>query len=98
MSTEKKQPCAKTAKTVSCEHCVDFLLDYVDGKLLADEQFRFESHIAYCGECETYVDNYQQTAQLARETGQDLREAKAQAGEIPQALVDAILKARKGEQ
>ncbi|MFN3241934.1 MAG: anti-sigma factor family protein [Planctomycetota bacterium] len=88
-----RDPCPEAAARVRCEECVEFLLDYVDGRLPAEQRFQFESHVAFCPACEDYVENYKQAAELCRDGGERLR--SEQERPLPQELVDAILKARK---
>ena len=88
-----REPCPETGAKVRCEECVDFLLDYVDGRLPDEQRFHFESHVAFCPACEDYVANYRQAAEMCRDGGDELRREPEQA--MPQELVDAILKARK---
>ena len=53
----------------------------------------FESHIAFCKDCEVYVANYRSTLELTRE----LSAPTSQAEPMPDALMRAILAARKRE-
>lgn len=88
-----RQPCPKAAGLVSCEHCVEFLLDYLDGRLSDEERFKFESHIAFCGDCKVFLDNYRKAAALTQSLTRDERVRAA--GPVPEELVRAILAARK---
>jgi anti-sigma factor RsiW len=80
---------------VTCEGCVDFLLDYIDGVLPESERFKFESHIAFCKDCEVYLDNYKKAAAAAASAGKHDRSRGA--AEVPEALIQAILRTRKHE-
>lgn len=91
---EPKDPCAKAGAAVTCEQCVEFLLDYVDGILPGDVKFQFESHLAFCPDCTTYLDNYRKAAALTQGAG---LEARALPADVPAGLIEAILKARGGE-
>lgn len=86
-----RPPCADVAKGVTCEQCVNFLLDYLDGALPPDERFRFESHIAFCADCEIYLENYRKVAALCHGCGCVERLAQTPA---PEKLIQAILQAR----
>ncbi|MEZ6234275.1 MAG: zf-HC2 domain-containing protein [Phycisphaerales bacterium] len=88
-----RPPCPDAAKTVSCEDCAEFLLDYIDGALPEDQRFKFDSHIAFCRDCEVYLENYRKAAAMTAGLGRDER---VQAGaQVPKGLVEAILAARK---
>jgi anti-sigma factor RsiW len=85
-------PCAKAGALVTCQQCADFLLDYIDGVLPEDQRFRFDSHLALCPDCVTFVENYRKAAALAEaagRTGADRADPS-----VPEELVQAILKAR----
>ena len=89
-----RPPCPDAAKTVSCRDCAEFLLDYIEGLLPEDQRFKFDSHIAFCRDCEVYLDNYRKAAAL---TVGLARGERIQANtHVPEGLVEAILKARKG--
>lgn len=88
-----RDPCPTAAGSVSCQTCVEFLMDYLDGVLPADQRFRFDSHLAFCPDCKNYLDNYRQAISLAGEAGQEAR-AELDAN-IPPDLIKAILAARK---
>ncbi|MFA6046143.1 MAG: zf-HC2 domain-containing protein [Phycisphaerales bacterium] len=92
MTTTPAGTCGGGARPeISCQACVDFILDYLEGVLPPDQKAKFERHLNMCPNCVTYMDNYKTTAQLARAVGAP-PEAPAP---VPAALVDAILKARK---
>jgi anti-sigma factor RsiW len=88
-----RPPCPDAADSVTCEHCVEFLLEYIDGVLPDAEKFKFESHIALCRDCEIYLANYRAAASLAAGLGRDPRVPVN--ADVPPGLVDAILRARK---
>lgn len=90
-----RPPCPDAANTVSCQDCVEFLIDYLDGQLPEAEKFKFESHIAFCKDCEVYLENYRKAAAIAAGAGRQDR-TKA-AAEVPEALIQAILRTRKHE-
>lgn len=90
---DPRPPCPDVARTMTCRDCVEFLLDYLDGVVPDDERFKFESHLAFCPDCATYLDNYRKAASLVQGLG---REERAQrTPELPTELVRAILDARK---
>lgn len=77
-------------ETVTCEVLISFLDDYVDGRLAAAELERFERHLARCVSCVAYLQSYRETVRLARDASLDPR---AEAGEVPEELVVAVLDA-----
>jgi anti-sigma factor RsiW len=90
---DRRDPCIDAARKVTCEHLAEFLMEYVDGRVPDDERFVFDSHIAFCKDCEVYVANYRHTLDLTRE----LAAPAAPCEPMPEALVQAILAARKRE-
>lgn len=90
---KSRPPCPDAAGSVTCEQCVEFLLDYVDGLLPDAEKFKFESHVAFCKDCEVYVENYRKASLLTAGLGRAERVRAATA--VPEGLIDAILRARK---
>jgi hypothetical protein len=85
--------CPDVAGSVTCEHCIEFLLEYFDGLLSPAEKGKFESHIAICKDCQIYIENYRKAALLTTQLGQTER---TQPGDdVPEGLIEAILKARK---
>ncbi len=87
------QPCPQAARTVTCPECVDFLMDYLDGVLPADQRFKFESHLAFCPDCATYMQNYRSAAALTRKVGE--AERRRPGDQVPAGLAEVILEARK---
>jgi anti-sigma factor RsiW len=75
---------------------VEFLLDYIDNLLPTDVRFKFDSHIAFCPDCQVYIENYSKTAALARAAGAAGlgRAGTGSAGiePAPTHLVEAILR------
>jgi len=90
---KRREPCPKAAGEVTCEHLAEFLMDYVDGRVPDEQRFVFDSHIAFCKDCDVYVANYRHTLELTR----DLAAPTAPCEPMPEALKSAILAARKRE-
>lgn len=78
---------------ISCQACVDFIIDYLEGTLPAEEQAKFQEHLNLCRGCVTYLENYKQTMNLCK----GACECNEKAPPVPEYLVQAILKARKHE-
>jgi anti-sigma factor RsiW len=77
---------------LTCRDLVEFLDEYLEGALTAEERACFESHLGVCPDCVAYVDSYRATLRLGREA---FREHEAELADAPRALVDAILDARR---
>ena len=76
---------------MNCRELIDFLDDYVDGRLLMMERARFEMHLAICAECREYLRTYRGTIALAK--GASTQDEAA--ARMPDELVRAIMDARK---
>lgn len=77
---------------ITCRELVDFLMAYLDGELPAEQRASFEAHLQACPQCEDYLESYRTTVAL----GQSLRcGAEDVPSEVPEALVRAVLAARK---
>ena len=62
------------------------------GELSSEEHACFEDHLAVCPDCVAYLKSYRATLRMAREANQD---DDAELPEAPDALVNAILDARR---
>jgi anti-sigma factor RsiW len=74
---------------LTCREVSDFLGAYVAGELRASQRGAFESHLADCPDCRTYLDQYERTRHLAKRACDDAADAG-----VPEELVVAILAAR----
>jgi len=76
-----------------CRDFVQFLDDYFEGALRPEERRVFDRHMELCPPCLDYLRSYERTVELGREacTGGGLPE------NVPDALVEAILAARRAE-
>lgn len=82
-----------TEHHLNCKQCIDFLADYLEGVLPAEQSAEFERHLSKCPPCVTYVENYRKLTQLARAAGREARACPE--GRIPEGLVQAILQAMR---
>jgi len=80
---------------MTCEVLEDFVVDYVDGSLPSRQRRKFNLHLGACGSCRRFIENYRKTIALNKAVLNDLPEPDA--GEMPEALVQAILAAREGK-
>ena len=79
---------------MTCRDCDAFLADYLSDELPADPRQRFERHLELCRNCREYLTQYADTIRAGRSV---CTEGDADApAEVPEALVRAILAARKG--
>jgi anti-sigma factor RsiW len=78
---------------MTCREFVDFLMEYLDGELPAESKSVFETHLEKCPPCGAYLHNYEQTVRMAADMV-DCEEQDA-LPEAPEALVQAVLRARK---
>jgi anti-sigma factor RsiW len=44
-----------------CQHLVELVTDYLEGRLPAPDRLRFETHLAQCSGCRTYLEQMRQT-------------------------------------
>jgi anti-sigma factor RsiW len=75
---------------MTCKELIDFLDDYVDGRLAADERTRFDRHLGVCRDCRSYLASYQATVRLAQNAA-----AEDVAAGMPKGLIEAIRAARR---
>lgn len=81
-----------TRDALTCRDFVDFLMRYLDDELAPEERATFEGHLRDCPPCKVYLETYRDTVALGRGCGcQD----EPVPSEVPEALVQAILAARK---
>jgi anti-sigma factor RsiW len=79
---------------LTCREIVEFLRHYLDGELPAEERSRFEEHLAACPPCVDYLRSYKDTVRLGKGAC-----AGDEAGckDVPEALIRAILAARRAQ-
>lgn len=77
---------------MTCRELVDFLMEYLDGELPADQRDIFESHVGECPPCEAYLDTYKQTIRLGKGVCSEPDGAAPE--DVPEQLIQAILAAR----
>lgn len=79
---------------VNCQQCIDFLADYLDGELPAEQRDFFEKHLTMCPPCKEYLESYQRAIQLGRKCECEC-ECDSAAQPMPEELVKAILDSLK---
>ena len=75
---------------ITCREVVDFLERYLSGAL-GPEVAQFERHLSECPPCVAYMQTYEATVALSRAALTDAGEIP---GDIPEDLVQAILRSR----
>ena len=79
---------------MTCQEFVDFLMAYLDGELAPEVRLVFEGHIRDCPPCLAYLESYRETVRLGKSLCDDPEGPVPE--EVPEALVRAILDARRG--
>ena len=78
---------------LTCREFVEFLADYLEGRLQEGQLARFNDHLARCPSCVSYTRSYQDTVRLGKSV-LPRREGPVP-GDVPEDLVRAILAARE---
>jgi anti-sigma factor RsiW len=78
---------------VTCREFADFIADYRSGELASDGRTAFEHHLRLCVNCQKYLAGYEQTVKLGKRAFAD--DDASVPAEVPEALVQAILTARR---
>lgn len=78
---------------MKCRELAEFILDYTTGDLPAETREVFERHLSRCDNCHEYLDQYKQTVDAERRAF-DSADLSLPA-DVPEELVQAILKARR---
>lgn len=50
----------------TCQETIDLLLDYLEGRLSAEEKSAVEEHLAACPPCVEFVNSYRSTPEILR--------------------------------
>jgi anti-sigma factor (TIGR02949 family) len=76
---------------LTCRELTEFLLAYLDGELPEAQRREFERHLEACPACVHYTETYRETVRL----GKQCCASDALPADVPEALVRAILAARR---
>ncbi len=79
---------------ITCTEFDEFVLDYLGGELTERQRALFERHIRWCRECRQYLQGYQHAMRFGRAALP--RSDDAVPEDVPEDLINAILKARDG--
>jgi anti-sigma factor RsiW len=55
----------ETVEQLSCQELVELVTEYLEGALSAEDRERFDSHIAACDGCRTYLEQIRVTVALS---------------------------------
>ncbi len=77
---------------MNCREVIDFLMEYLDDELPENVKMCFDMHLEMCPPCVEYLRTYKHTILVAKGC---CKSAPSACDEIPEALVQAILAARK---
>lgn len=78
---------------ITCRELTDFIADYLDGRLEADQRREFDRHLAVCPSCVNYLDAYKATIALGKQSLAPSDEPAR--GLAPEGLLKAIKAARR---
>ena len=78
---------------MTCREFADFIADYLAGELAPATRAQFDRHLGACPNCVAYLSNYRDTVALGRQAFAD--DDAAVPGDVPNALVQAILSSRR---
>ncbi|MHC4955748.1 MAG: anti-sigma factor family protein [Planctomycetota bacterium] len=78
---------------MTCQELAEFILEYVEGKLAEDARSTFEKHLEMCPSCIEYLKSYKTTQMVLDDLCCECRDEVPR--EVPEDLIQAILKARK---
>ncbi len=76
---------------MKCHECVEFLADYLDGALPADQMGVFQQHMDRCPQCVEYIRTYEESIRLGQAICGCGEDEDALPKDIPEKLVEAIL-------
>lgn len=80
---------------LTCRDFVEIIMAFLDGELDGDQCVLFESHLVACPDCDRYLDSYKTTVALGKSICDDAGLDGPVPGDVPEALVQAVLAARR---
>jgi len=78
---------------MNCKDLCDFIAAYFDGELPDEQAEVFKKHLDLCPPCRDYLNTYRATIDCEKKVCRE--EEKQMCNQVPEELVQAILKARK---
>lgn len=79
---------------LTCKQLIESLAEYVEGRLSLSRKAAFMLHLFCCGHCRAYLHNYETTINASKQTFVKTDEDRS-SKDVPEDLIQAILKARK---
>ncbi len=79
---------------LTCREFVEYLYDYLLGVLSPESTAEFNAHLAACPSCVAYMKTYEASVRMGRSAL--LPSDEGLPPDVPEALVEAILAARRG--
>ncbi len=76
---------------MTCRELSEFLSDYLERSLPPDVSAAFERHLKLCPPCVSYLRSFEETIRLGKDACKG-----CDPPEVPEELIRAVLKARKG--
>jgi anti-sigma factor RsiW len=80
---------------VTCKEFTQFIIDYRSGELESSLRVRFDHHLDACVNCQRYLESYDASIRLGKHAFDD--DNAAVPADVPDALIQAILSARRRE-
>lgn len=77
---------------MTCRKVIEFLTDYLEGRLTLRQRFILRLHLLLCGHCRAYLRNFRATIRAEHAAHPKRNDAERPA--VPEELVRAILAAR----
>ena len=83
-------------KQLTCQAFIEFINDYLEGRLDPDQQTAFAEHLTACKDCKSYLDTYQDSMVVFKTV---CEEEDKLPEDVPADLVNGIMTAldRKSE-
>lgn len=78
---------------ITCRELIDFIADYLDDRLDADQRHEFDRHLAVCASCVNYLAAYKKTIALGKQALAPTDEPAT--GIAPEGLLKAIKATRR---
>jgi anti-sigma factor RsiW len=78
---------------MTCRELVEFLVEYLDGRMPEPERLRFEQHLGECPDCVAYLATYRETIRLSKEAYTAADDSPP--SDVPEELIRAALAARR---
>ena len=78
---------------MTCKEVAEFLMDYLDQSLPPSVRNTFEEHLKICSACRRYLDSYRKTVAMGKKAFPE----EGPCAEVPEELVQTILRARAGK-